>query len=77
MKRYRSKPIPKETHGTETIYVVRTFHNTQPPRTWHSGTLASCRAWVKANLTPHPGAPPHGIYKRESTWRYSLIEGTE
>ena len=77
MKRHDSTPLPKTTHGEETIYVVRTFHDAMPPRTWHSGTLASCRDWVAKKLTPHPGAPPHGIYKHESTWTYSLIEGTE
>jgi len=30
--------------------------------------------WVAKNLTPHPGAPDHGIYKRESPWRYTLVD---
>lgn len=69
------KPFSPPTHeeGEQTYYIVRTFHKNQRPRTWHSGTLESCRAWVKNSLSK-PGAPPHAIYRKHLTWSRDLVE---
>ena len=70
---------PHHEEGSRTNYVVRTFHQTQPPKTWHVGTLKTCRAWIKKEITIHAGKSSHplpvmGIYKKHITWTLDLVE---
>lgn len=70
-------PLEPQETGQATTYVVLTFHaNNRRTRTWHTGNLASCRAWITKYITPYAGktpAPIYGIFRKETTWVLTRI----
>ena len=68
---------PTHEEGSRIDYVVQAFLETKPPRTWHFGTLSSCREWIKKHILPYAGKPPApvvGIYKKQTQWTLDLVE---